>query len=94
MDKEWTVHGVSLSHIYNKNEEHVAYLMSEVLQEYPDYDPSTVDIEDIFALTLNSIPPRYMQFGSDFTVSEDDGAGEKVREQIRRSINIVISNPR
>ena len=63
--KHLEVRGVNLSTIKNRNEKRVAKLMPEILDEYyENYIFEHLDIQDIFALTLNLLPSRYVQTGS------------------------------
>ncbi|MBF0352291.1 MAG: late competence development ComFB family protein [SAR324 cluster bacterium] len=94
MEREFIINGVSVGHIYNHNEERVAALIPEVLSEFKFRKLTDLDIEDIYALTLNSMPSRYMQFGSALTIKEEEVGDETVREQIRKAIERVIDNPR
>lgn len=55
---------IPLYHVRNKNEKRVIESMNRVLAEYPDYTPNKLDVEDIYALSLNNLPPRYVQRGS------------------------------
>lgn len=64
-DTELTVRGVDLNKIRNRNEKRVAKFMVEILdQYYEDYLFEQLDLEDIYALTLNLLPARYVQRGS------------------------------
>jgi hypothetical protein len=58
------VRGVNLENIRNTLELRVVALMEPVLLRHPDYEPSSYDIQDIYALALNSLPARYVQSGS------------------------------
>jgi hypothetical protein len=62
--KKYEVNGVPLGNIRNRNELRVIKLMPQVLAEYLDYRPSYLDIQDIYALTLNNLTPRYRQQGT------------------------------
>lgn len=79
MSKKYEVNGVPLGNIRNRNEERVAKLLPAALAECLDYRPSYLDIQDIFALTLNNLPPRYRQSGS-IIIREPLSDEEIVRE--------------
>jgi len=85
------VNGVPLGSIRNRNEERVAKLMAAVLPEYLDYKPSYLDIQDIYALTLNNLPPRYKQSGS-IVIHESVSDAEIMRE-LRAAIARVEKAP-
>lgn len=55
---------VDLSKIYNKNEKRVVLAMEKQLAKILDWEPETLDIQDIYALALNSLPARYVQYGT------------------------------
>jgi hypothetical protein len=89
--KKFEVNGVPLEGIRNRNEERVAKLMPAVLAEYLDYKPSYLDIQDIYALTLNNLPARYKQSGS-IVIHESVSDAEILRE-LRVAINRVEKAP-
>ena len=89
--KNFEVNGVPLGSIRNRNEERVAKLMPAVLAEYLDYHPTYLDVQDIYALTLNNLPPRYKQSGS-IIIREPVGEEEIMRE-LRQAINKVEMAP-
>lgn len=55
---------VDLSRIYNKNEKRVVLAMEKILSKMEDWEPEPLDIQDIYALSLNRLPPRYVQEGT------------------------------
>jgi len=55
---------VDLSRIYNKNEKRVVLAMEKYLSENEEWQPEAFDIQDVYALALNSLPPRYVQDGT------------------------------
>lgn len=89
--KSLEVNGVPLGGIRNRNEERVSKLMPKALGEFLDYKPSYLDIQDIYALTLNNLPPRYKQSGS-IIIREPLGDEEILRE-LRQAINKVEMSP-
>lgn len=66
MDKrsELKLQLVDLSRIYNKNEKRVVLAMEKLLDGIDDWQPEALDVQDIYALALNSLPPRYVQDGT------------------------------
>ncbi|OIO03680.1 MAG: hypothetical protein AUJ49_04065 [Desulfovibrionaceae bacterium CG1_02_65_16] len=83
--------GVPLDSIRNRNEERVVRLLPQVLAEYLDYKPSYLDIQDIYALTLNNLPPRYKQSGS-IIIRESVTEAEILRE-LRLAVDRVEKAP-
>lgn len=89
--KALEVNGVPLGGIRNRNEERVARLMPTALAEFLDYKPSYLDIQDIYALTLNNLTPRYKQGGS-IVIREPVSDAEILRE-LRLAIAKVEMSP-
>lgn len=88
---DMTVHDVFLGNIRNRNERRVALLLPEVLEEYSDYIFDPLDIEDMYALTLNLLPARYIQPGT--IVLQDKLSDEEIKSKMRRAIEKVLDNP-
>lgn len=87
-----TVRDVDLSKIRNRNEKRVVELMPEILDEYyRDYIFEHLDIEDIYALTLNLLPARYTQQGT--IILSDRLSDFEIRSKIRVAIERVLDNP-
>jgi len=93
MDSEtlYTFGNTSLYKIRNRNELRVIKLLGEVLQETPDYLPESLDIEDIYALTLNRLPAHYVQEGS--IVLHDPVDDTTIRDSLREAIRTVRQRP-
>lgn len=93
MDLEalYTFGNMSLYKIRNRNELRVIKLMGEILAEYPDYSPEALDIEDIYALTLNKLPSHYVQEGS--IVLHDPVDDTTIRDALREAIQSVRQRP-
>ena len=83
--------GVSLENIRNRNELRVIKLMPQVLAEHLDYHPSYLDIQDIYALTMNNLSPRYRQQGT-IVIGEPVSDAEIIRE-LRAAVNKVELAP-
>lgn len=83
---------IDLAGIENRNEKRVLACMPQVLEEYPDFDPNAVDIQDIYALSLNSLPPRYTQA---FSIVLQEPVGEdRVWEAVREAVQRVRTQPK
>ncbi len=86
------VRGINLEKIRNRNEKRVARLMSEILEEYyKDFIFDHLDIEDIYALTLNLIPARYVQNGT--IILQDRLSDFEIKSKIREATERVLDNP-
>jgi competence protein ComFB len=57
----YEIEGVSLYEIANIHERTVLGLMREVYEADPSLCRCSLCVEDVYALSLNSLPPRYLQ---------------------------------
>lgn len=89
--EKYTYRSVSLYRIRNKNEQKVIENLDPVLNEFPDYEPNTLDIQDIYALALNKLPPHYKQETS--IVLSESLDKENLRQAIREAVEKVWKNP-
>lgn len=86
------VRGFSLEKIRNRNEKRVSLLMTEILdQYYEDFIFEQLDIEDIYALTLNLLPSRYVQTGT--IILQDRLSDFEIKSKIREATERVLDNP-
>ena len=83
---------VDLNGITNRNEKRVLACLPEVLQEFSDFGQERVNIQDVYALSLNLLPPRYTQAFS--IVLKEPVTEAEVREAIRQAIDRVQKNPK
>ncbi|MGE4292255.1 MAG: late competence development ComFB family protein [Desulfovibrio sp.] len=90
-DMDMIVLGVDLSCIRNSNETRVARLLPVALRDFPDYAPDQLDVEDIYALTLNRLEPRYRQCGT-IQISGRT-PDEEILWEIGNAIRTVRENP-
>jgi hypothetical protein len=77
--------------IRNRNEPRVLRHLRGILKEFPDYRPDTLDIQDIYALTLNKLPAHYVQEGS--IVLHEPVDDTMIRDCLREAIQHVIERP-
>ena len=83
--------GLDFHSIRNRNEERVINLIPEVLAEFPDYRYNRTDIEDIYALTLNMLPARYVQAVT--LVMDEPVSDETARLMLREAVRTVRARP-
>ncbi|GAB4335067.1 MAG: late competence development ComFB family protein [Desulfobulbaceae bacterium] len=88
---EFSVHLVDLSRIYNKNEKRVIQAMEKMLSEIHDWEPEALDIQDIYALSLNTLPPRYVQDGT--IVFNEPVKRADIEYAVRKAIEKVRQSP-
>jgi hypothetical protein len=85
------VEKTDLGKIRNRNEGRVLDNLTLILDEYPGFEPDILDIQDIYALTLNSLPPRYTQEAA--IVLREPVPEKQIQEALRRAIEKVKSHP-
>jgi hypothetical protein len=91
MSKALSVNGVELQAIRNKNESRVAAIMAKVFCERAGYSPDVLDVQDIYALALNMLPPRYVQRGT--IVLNEPVDDRQIEECIAKAIKVVTWRP-
>jgi hypothetical protein len=91
-DDKFMVEGVDLSRTRNRNEIRVVKAIRTVLGEPPVYTPDPKDIQDIYALALNALPPRYAQHGT--IVLRDPVRDEQILEAVRDAFIRVMEHPK
>ncbi len=88
----YTIRGVNLLSVRNKNELRVIDAMQELLDGYPSYTPDHLDLQDIYALSLNNLTPRYRQQGT--IIIHEIVSWEEILETVRNAIDAVRMEPR
>lgn len=83
--------GMDFHSIRNRNEDRVIRLLPEVLEDFPGFSPSRTDVEDIYALSLNRLPARYVQAVS--LVIDEPVSDEQIRTVIREAVRTVRARP-
>ena len=91
LQEKYSYGSVSLYRIRNKNEQRVIENLDAVLGEFPDFEPNTIDIQDIYALALNKLPPHYKQETSIVLGGSLDK--ERIQQAIREAVETVKENP-
>lgn len=92
LKEKYKIFDTSLYFIRNRNETRVINILPKILEEYTSYSPNIIDIQDIYALTLNKLEPRYTQQFS--IVFNEPVSDEHIENAIRESIEKVKSNPK
>lgn len=90
--EKYRIGDVDLTEIRNRNETRVIKAMEQVLTEPPVYTPDPKDIQDIYALALNHLPPRYAQTGT--IVLRDPVRDEQIVEAVRNAFVRVMERPK
>jgi competence protein ComFB len=61
---DYTIEDCSVGDIINYSEIPAIKIIREILKENASFCRCSICIEDVFALTMNSLPPRYIQITS------------------------------
>ncbi|MHB8789048.1 MAG: late competence development ComFB family protein [Desulfobulbaceae bacterium] len=88
---EQKLHNVDLSRIHNRNEKRVVQAMEQVFAAIKEWEPEALDIQDIYALALNALPPRYVQEGT--IVFNESVRGAEIEEAVRKAVDKVRTKP-
>jgi len=91
LEEKYQVGDISFYRIRNRNEVRVVKVLPDVLMEFPDYRPDTLNLQDIYALALNKLPPHYVQEIS--IIMQEPIEDNAVREAVREAIAMVRANP-
>ena len=91
LESQYTTKDTALYKIRNRNELRVIRHLRDIIDEFPDYTPETLDIQDIYALTLNKLPAHYVQEGS--IVLHEPVDDTTIRDRIREAIQAVRKHP-
>ncbi|BCS87929.1 late competence development ComFB family protein [Pseudodesulfovibrio sediminis] len=90
--KPLIIKDVDVSSISNRNKRRVVELIPVIIDEYyPDFIFEDLDIQDIFALSLNLIPAAYAQTGS--IIISNRISDYEINNKIRIAIERVLDNP-
>lgn len=87
----YVVGNANLFFIRNKNEKRVIDAMRKILPEYAQFEFNDIDVQDIYALCLNSLPPRYVQQGT--IVLREPVRPDEINDAVREAVNTVRSRP-
>ena len=79
-----------LQQIGNRNEESIFQRMPGVLQAL-EYEPQSLDIQDIYTLALNELTPNYVQETA--IVLKELVDEQTIQMTIRKAAEQVCSNP-
>lgn len=89
---KYTVAGVDLYHIRNRNEQRVIRCLLEEMERLGLKDVPQKVIEDSYALALNNLPARYAQQGT--IILRDPVKKMTIEDVVTASIKQVIHNPK
>ncbi len=88
--EDYEVFGLSLENVRNKNEAKVIQFMKKLIPEFPEFDYCSLCLQDVYALSLNQLSPRYIQAGS--IVLKKELSDEDYRDIVENSIEQVLAH--
>lgn len=92
---DYEIEGCMLNDIINYNEYVVLQAMRDVLATNATFCRCSFCIEDVFALTLNKLPPRYIQITSiqKYAHSENFITPSEARKKVLEAWERINANP-
>lgn len=87
---DYEVFGVSLENVRNKNESKVIKYMNELIPQFPEFDYCAICIQDVYALSLNQLSPKYAQAGT--IVLKKELKEEDYRDVVESALEQVVKN--
>jgi len=92
---DYNIEDCSVGEIYNYNELLVLEAMRKILKENNSFCKCPICIEDVFALAMNSLPPRYIQISSvkKYISSNNFVDAKTVREKVLEVFRKIQRNP-
>lgn len=93
---DYTIEGNSLAEIVNINERTVLKIMREIYAADPALCRCSMCVEDVYALALNALPPRYIQSTSleVYEASRRFIPREQVRAKVLAAVTKVQAAPK
>ena len=88
--EDYEVFGISVEKIRNKNETKVIKFMRELIPQFPEFDYCTICIQDVYALSLNQLAPKYIQEGT--IVLRKELTDDDYRDIVENAIEQVTRN--
>ena len=94
-EMEYEIEGFSLRDVINFNEHLVLKAIKDILDSDASLCRCSLCIEDVFALALNSLPPRYIQITSveRYSASKDYISEKEVKQKVLEAWKIISRNP-
>ena len=90
-DTEYLYQDIDLTEIRNFNELRVINAMKAIMPTVPGFKPNDIDVQDVYALAVSSLPPRYRQFGIE--VYREEVTDAMIAEAVIKSIQAVREHP-
>ena len=89
---KYKIGDVDFFNIRNRNEGRVIRVLEEIWHKKGTPLISDKDLHDVYALALNTLPPRYTQRGT--IVVDDPVKKAEIRRAVEDAYEIVLERPR
>jgi len=88
----YTINGTDLQSIHNRNELRVVKEIQALVDGVPGLDLSSDNLQDIYALALNAMPPRYTQAGT--IVLREPVQQKEITKIVHEACTFVLAHPK
>ncbi len=90
--QRYQIEGTDFDAVYNRNEFMVRTELKKYIENNNEHNLSPKDIQDIYALTLNSFPPHYVHRGT--IVLFPNVRRADILSLIKKNVLFVTSRPK
>ena len=90
--EDYFINGHSLYEIRNYNEVEVVKILKKMLPEVPEFCGCSLCIEDVYALSLNMLPAKYIQ-ASSILFPKDKLSVNEIEAVVKKAFDRVKENP-
>lgn len=92
LNNSYEINGYSLEHVRNRHELRVIKSIKSLAIRTPEFDGCSLCLEDVYAISLNQIPPHYIQQGG-IILRNPPPTAEQLQEIVSKAMEKVISQP-
>ncbi len=83
--------GVNLENVRNTWETRLIKCMNDVLPEFGEFDYCAICIQDVYALAMNQLTPKYVQQGTVLLMKEY--SNQDFKDVIEIAVEKILMNP-
>jgi len=83
--------GVDLSKVRNTWETRLIKCMNDILPDFAEFDYCAICIQDVYALAMNQLVPKYVQQGT--VLLKKEYSDQDFKDVIEVAVEKVLSNP-
>ena len=89
--EKYLAFGVDLSKVRNAWETRLIKCMIDILPKYPEFDYCSICIQDVYALAMNQLNPKYVQHGT--VLLKKEYTDKDFIDVIEIAVEQVLKNP-